>query len=32
MGVSEYILKPINAPELTRVLETLRDQLAKGSI
>ena len=27
MGVSEYILKPINAPELTRVLETLRDQL-----
>ena len=27
MGVSEYILKPINAPELTRVLEALRDQL-----
>lgn len=27
MGVSEYILKPINAPELTAVLEKLRDQL-----
>lgn len=27
MGVSEYILKPINAPELTAVLVKLRDQL-----
>ena len=27
MGVSEYILKPINAPELTAVLNKLRDQL-----
>ncbi len=27
MGVSEYILKPINAPELRQVLEKLRDQL-----
>lgn len=27
MGVSEYILKPINAPELIQVLEKLRDQL-----
>ena len=27
LGVSEYILKPINAPELRQVLEKLRDQL-----
>ena len=27
MGVSEYILKPINAPELTAVLDKLRGQL-----
>lgn len=27
MGVSEYILKPINAPELRQVLEKLRGQL-----
>lgn len=27
MGVSEYILKPINAPELRQVLEKLREQL-----
>ena len=27
MGVSEYILKPINAPELTAVLTKLREQL-----
>ena len=27
MGVSEYILKPINAPELIQVLQKLRDQL-----
>ena len=27
MGVSEYILKPINAPELGQVLEKLREQL-----
>lgn len=27
MGVSEYILKPINAPELIQVLEKLREQL-----
>ena len=27
MGVSEYILKPINAPELRQVLDKLREQL-----
>ena len=27
MGVSEYILKPINAPELSQVLTRLREQL-----
>ncbi len=27
LGVSEYILKPINAPELIQVLEKLREQL-----
>ena len=27
MGVSEYIMKPINAPEMNRVLERLREQL-----
>ncbi|MGI5963840.1 MAG: response regulator [Lawsonibacter sp.] len=27
MGVSEYIMKPINAPELSGVLERLREQL-----
>ena len=27
MGVSEYILKPINAPELIQVLDKLREQL-----
>ena len=29
MGVSEYILKPINAAELTQVLSKLREQLDK---
>lgn len=29
MGVSEYILKPINAPELAQVLTKLREQLDK---
>ena len=29
LGVSEYILKPINAPELIQVLEKLREQLER---
>ena len=31
-GVSEYILKPINAPELTQVLENLRRQLDRQQL
>lgn len=32
LGVSEYILKPINAPELIQVLEKLRDQLDRQQL